>query len=267
MVSRLVLAAGGDAAVGAGASTLDRWPGLRTIVYGGGPMYVADLEKALACFGPRLYHLYGQGESPMTITGLSPEWLDASEPATRAALLASCGHARTGVEVRVLDDRDRPLPPGTPGEVATRSDCMMRGYWRNPEATAATLRGGWLHTGDIGSMDARGFLTLHDRSKDLIIRGGSNIYPREIEEVLLRHPGVLECAVVGRRHADLGEEPVAFVVRRAGAMVDPAELEALLGAWIARFKHPRAWHFVDALPKNHYGKVLKTDLRAGLDGR
>jgi len=262
MVSRLVQAAGSGASSGG-----DRWPGLRTIVFGGGPMYVADLEKALACFGPRLYHLYGQGESPMTITGLAPEWLDVPDPALRAARLASCGHARTGVEVRVVDERDGELPPGTPGEVVTRSDCVMRGYWRNPGATTATLRHGWLHTGDIGSMDERGLLTLHDRSKDLIIRGGSNIYPREIEEVLLRHPGVLECAVVGRAHADLGEEPVAFVVKRAGATVDPAELETLLAQWIARFKHPRDWQFVEALPKNHYGKVLKTELRARLAPR
>jgi acyl-CoA synthetase (AMP-forming)/AMP-acid ligase II len=262
MVSRLVQAADADT-----PTVHDRWPGLRTIVYGGGPMYVADLEKALACFGPRLYHLYGQGESPMTITGLAPAWLDASDATERAARLASCGHARTGVEVRVVDEHDRELPPGAPGEVVTRSDGVMRGYWRNPEATVATLRNGWLHTGDIGSMDERGFLTLHDRSKDLIIRGGSNIYPREIEEVLLRHPGVVECAVVGRPHADLGEEPVAFVVRRTGIVVEPAELEALLAAWIARFKHPRDWRFVDALPKNHYGKVLKTELRASLAPR
>ena len=262
MVSRLVHTAGAQPSSGS-----DRWPGLRTIVYGGGPMYVADLEKALACFGPRLYHLYGQGESPMTITGLPPDLLDVADPAQRAARLASCGHARTGVEVRVVDEHDRKLPAGRLGEVVTRSDCVMRGYWRNPAATAATLRNGWLHTGDIGSMDERGFLTLHDRSKDLIIRGGSNIYPREIEEVLLRHPAVLECAVVGRPHADLGEEPVAFVVRRAGASVEPADLEALLAAWIARFKHPRDWRFVDALPKNHYGKVLKTELRASLAPR
>jgi acyl-CoA synthetase (AMP-forming)/AMP-acid ligase II len=259
MVSRLVQAAGDTAAPGN-----DRWPGLRTIVFGGGPMYVSDLEKALACFGPRLWHLYGQGESPMTITGLPSEALGSAHAAQRAALLASCGWARTGVEVRVVDGDDRELPHGTPGEVVTRSDCVMRGYWRNPEATAAALRNGWLHTGDIGSMDARGLLALQDRSKDLIIRGGSNIYPREIEEVLLRHPAVLECAVVGRPHADLGEEPVAFVVCRPGATVAPPELERLLGDWIARFKQPRAWQFVDALPKNHYGKVLKTELRARL---
>src|SRR5689334_7153131 len=110
----------------------------------------------------------------MTITGLPPEALDVIEPAVRAARLAWCGWARTGVAVRVVDAEDRDVPPGTPGEVLTRSDCVMRGYWANPEATVATLRAGWLHTGDVGSLDAHGFLTLHDRSKDLIIRGGSN---------------------------------------------------------------------------------------------
>ena len=234
---------------------------LKTICYGGAPMYVADLEQALARFGPRLYGLYGQGESPMTISGL-PQGLHAvADPARRAALLGSCGYARTGVEVRVVDDHGVALPPNESGEIVTRSDCVMRGYWGNPEATAAALNGGWLHTGDIGAMDASGLLTLHDRSKDLIISGGSNIYPREIEEVLLRDPRILECAVVGRRHPDWGEEPVAFVVLRDAARVDPAELDALLAAHIARFKRPREYRFVASLSKNNYGKILKTELR------
>ncbi|HWA38361.1 MAG TPA: AMP-binding protein, partial [Burkholderiales bacterium] len=164
-----------------GSRAARRPPGLKTIVYGGAPMYVADLKRALDLFGPRLYGLYGQGESPMTITGL-PQDRHAE------ADLESCGFARTGVEVKVVDGEDRELPPGEIGEVVTRSDCVMAGYWRNPEATAQALRGGWLHTGDVGSMDGRSYLTLRDRSKDLIISGGSNIYPREVEEVLLRHP-------------------------------------------------------------------------------
>jgi len=137
----------------------------------------------------------------------------------------------------------------------------MSGYWNSSEATAQTLRGGWLHTGDVGSLDARGFLTLHDRSKDLIISGGSNIYPREIEEVLLRHPAVVEVSVVGRKHSDWGEEVVAFVVTRPGANVDVAELDAVCLDNIARFKRPRVYKFVEGLPKNSYGKVLKKALR------
>jgi acyl-CoA synthetase (AMP-forming)/AMP-acid ligase II len=135
----------------------------------------------------------------------------------------------------------------------------MKGYWNNPQASARALRGGWLHTGDVGSMDAQGFLTIKDRSKDMIISGGANIYPREIEEVLLRHPAVVECSVVGRPHPEWGEEVVAFVVRKNS--VSPDDLEKLCLDNIARFKRPREYRFVEALPKNNYGKVLKTELR------
>jgi acyl-CoA synthetase (AMP-forming)/AMP-acid ligase II len=166
--------------------------------------------------------------------------------------------------VRVVDDRDRDLPDGEIGEVVTRSDCVMEGYWNNPEASAETLRGGWLHTGDLGSFDAQRFLTLRDRSKDMIISGGSNIYPREIEEVLLRHPDLVEVSVVGRAHPEWGEEVVAFVVARPGAAVDGEALDALCLEHIARFKRPKSYRFVESLPKNNYGKVLKTELRAQL---
>ena len=141
----------------------------------------------------------------------------------------------------------------------------MAGYWQNPEATAKTLRCGWLHTGDLGSLDAQGLLTLRDRSKDMIISGGSNIYPREIEEVLLRHSSVAECAVVGRPHPEWGEEVIAFVVlKRNFSNTDEKELNSLCLANIARFKRPREYRFIEALPKNNYGKVLKTDLRKRL---
>jgi acyl-CoA synthetase (AMP-forming)/AMP-acid ligase II len=235
---------------------------LKTIYYGGGPMYVADLEKALGLFGPRLYQLYGQGESPMTITGLDQRrHADAGHPRWRERL-GSTGLPRTGVLVKVVDDNDDELPPGEVGEVVTRSDCVMEGYWQNPDANAETLRGGWLHTGDLGSMDEDGFLTLRDRSKDMIISGGSNIYPREIEEVLLRHPDLVEASVVGRPHPDWGEEVVAFVVAKPGAAaVAEAALDKLCLDHIARFKRPRQYRFVESLPKNNYGKVLKTELR------
>ncbi len=239
---------------------------LKTLYYGGGPMYVADLERALAIFGPKLYQLFGQGESPMTITGLSKRLhADAAHPRFRERL-ASCGVARTGVAFRVVDEEGRDLPPGGIGEVITRSDCVMKGYWRNPEATAAAIRDGWLHTGDLGSVDEDGFLTLRDRSKDMIISGGSNIYPREIEEVLLRDPAVLECSIVGRPHPEWGEEVVAFVVPAPGATVDIPALERLCLDSIARYKRPRNWRVVAALPKNNYGKVLKTELRHILAG-
>jgi long-chain acyl-CoA synthetase len=234
---------------------------LRTIYYGGGPMYVADLEHALEIFGPRLYQLFGQGESPMTIAGLSQRLhADKTHPRWRDRL-GSCGIARTGVLIRVVDEHDRDVPPGAIGEVITRSDCVMAGYWQNEEANAETLCGGWLHTGDLGSLDEDGLLTLRDRSKDMIISGGSNIYPREIEEVLLHHFDLVEAAVVGRPHPEWGEEVVAFVVPRAGVAVAAAELDRLCLDHLARFKRPRDYRFVEALPKNNYGKVLKTELR------
>jgi long-chain acyl-CoA synthetase len=235
---------------------------LKTIYYGGGPMYAADLERALSIFGPRLYQIYGQGESPMTITGLDK----AMHAAPRSSDdLRTCGVARTGVGLRVVDDQDRDLPPGEIGEVITSSDCVMQGYWNNPTASAETLRGGWLHTGDLGSLDEQGFLTLRDRSKDMIISGGSNIYPREIEEVLLRHPDLVEVSVVGRPHPEWGEEVIAFVVTRPDASVDAGVLDALCLDHIARFKRPKSYRFVESLPKNNYGKILKTELRATLD--
>jgi long-chain acyl-CoA synthetase len=236
-------------------------PGLKTIVYGGGPMYLADLERAHAAFGHRLAQIYGQGESPMCITALGKRaHADTAHP-RYPERLASVGSAQVVVEVMVADESDRPLPAGEVGEVLARGDSVMRGYWRDPEASAATLKGGWLHTGDVGSIDQDGFLTLRDRSKDLIISGGSNIYPREVEEVLLRHPAVAEAAVIGRPDPKWGETVVAFVVKAPGAACDPAALDAHCLAQIARFKRPKDYRFVDALPKNNYGKVLKTALR------
>ena len=235
--------------------------GLKTIVYGGAPMYAEDCQRALAALGPKLVQIYGQGEAPMTITVLDrASHMQADHP-RHLQRLGSVGRAHTGVEVRVADAGDNPLPAGDIGEVQVRGDVVMSGYWRNPDATAQALKDGWLHTGDLGVLDNDGYLTLKDRSKDVIISGGSNIYPREVEEVLLLHPDVLECSVIGRPHADWGEEVVAFVVPRSGAQLDDAELDALCIEQIARFKRPKAYRVVDALPKNNYGKVLKTALR------
>ena len=234
---------------------------IRTIVYGGAPMYAADILRAIGVLGDRFVQIYGQGESPMTITALSrAQLMDRSHPRYQARI-ASVGVAQSAVQVRVADETGRPLPAGATGEVLVRGDSVMLGYWRNPAATAAALRDGWLHTGDVGVLDDDGFLTLKDRSKDVIISGGSNIYPREIEEVLLRHAGVQEVCVIGRPHAEWGEEVVAFVVRRPGALVDADALDALCIDNIARFKRPKAYRFVTALPKNNYGKVLKREIR------
>ncbi len=230
---------------------------LETIVYGGGPMYVETLKKAMAAFGPIFAQIYGQGESPMTITGLRR----ADHESGDDAVLGSVGYARSGMEVAVLRADGRPALIGEIGEIVCRGDAVMSGYWGNPDATRATIKDGWLYTGDMGSFDARGFPTLRDRSKDVVISGGSNIYPREVEEVLLEHPGVSEACVVGAPDAEWGEVVVAFIV---GA-VDPAELDAHLLQRIARFKRPKRYEFVDELPKNSYGKVLKRELRARLE--
>ncbi|ADU98540.1 AMP-binding protein [Alicycliphilus denitrificans] len=235
--------------------------GFKTIVYGGGPMYVEDLRRAIDAMGQKFVQIYGQGESPMTITALAREHLADTAHPRWAERIASVGVAHSCVQVRVVDGQDRPVPAGEPGEVVVRGETVMAGYWGNAEATAQTLRGGWLHTGDVGQLDEHGFLTLRDRSKDVIISGGSNIYPREVEEVLLQHPRVREAAVVGRRDAEWGEVVVAFLVAD-GAPVPDAELDALCLAHIARFKRPKAYRWVQALPKNSYGKVLKTELRA-----
>ena len=240
-------------------------PGLKTIIYGGGPMYLADLDRAHEMFGYRLAQIYGQGESPMCITALDKRaHADTTHPRHRERL-ASVGSAQLVVEVMVADADDRPLPAGDTGEVLVRGPSVMRGYWRDAEATATTLRGGWLHTGDLGVMDPDGFLSLRDRSKDLIISGGSNIYPRELEEVLLQHPGVSEVAVVGRPDPEWGEIVVAFVVRAEGQSVTEGELDAHCLGHVARFKRPKEYRFVAALPKNNYGKVLKTELRTWLE--
>ncbi|HUB57804.1 MAG TPA: AMP-binding protein [Mycobacterium sp.] len=229
---------------------------LRTIVYGGGPMYVETIKRALAAFGPVFAQIYGQGESPMTITGLRR----ADHEAADDAILGSVGYPRSGMQVAVLRDDDTAAGVGEIGEIVCRGDVVMCGYWHNPEATDAALRDGWLRTGDMGSFDARGYLTLHDRSKDVVISGGTNIYPREVEEALLEHPGVSEACVVGATDAEWGEIVVAFIVGAA----EPDELDAHLLQRIARFKRPKRYLIVDQLPKNSYGKVLRRELRQQL---
>jgi long-chain acyl-CoA synthetase len=245
------------------ASTADT-RNLRTISYGGAPMYVADTKRALDLLGPKLHQLYGQGEAPMTITGLSKAMHADRQHPDWESRLGSAGVAITGVAFKVVGEDGTELPLGEVGEIITRSDCVMKGYWNNPEANAKALRDGWLWTGDLGSVDAKGFLTIKDRSKDMIISGGSNIYPREIEEVLLTHPAVLECAVVSRPHPEWGEEVIAYAVARPGQSVTPQMLDQTCLDNIARYKRPRGYRIVEALPKNNYGKVLKTELRAWL---
>jgi long-chain acyl-CoA synthetase len=236
----------------------------KTIVYGGAPMYAADIRRALRVMGQRFVQIYGQGETPMVATCLSRRHLADNQHPGYEQRLASVGISQTPVRVRVVGPDGADVPPGDIGEVVVRGDTVMAGYWRNPEATAQAIRDGWLWTGDMGSMDEEGFVTLKDRSKDLLISGGSNIYPREVEEVLLTAPGVAEVSVVGGPDPEWGEVVVAFVVGLPGQVPTAGQLDAHCVAQIARFKRPKRYIFVDELPKNNYGKVLKTELRARL---
>ncbi|MGB0867138.1 MAG: class I adenylate-forming enzyme family protein, partial [Granulosicoccaceae bacterium] len=238
--------------------------GIKTIVYGGGPMYLADICEAVDVLGDRFVQIYGQGECPMAISALPRELVsDRTHPRWRERL-ASVGMAQSCVNVRIASSQGEALAAGEIGEILVSGVAVMKGYWRNPEATAETIRGGWLWTGDMGSVDEDGFLTMQDRSKDMIISGGSNIYPREVEEALLLHRGVQEVSVVGKPHPEWGEEVVAFVVIHGSESVDEQELDKHCLENIARFKRPKHYHFVGELPKNNYGKVLKTELRERL---
>lgn len=227
-------------------------------------MYLADIQRALRVMGPRFVQIYGQGETPMVATALSRHHLaDITHP-KYLARIASVGVAQTPVLVRIADQRGIDLPVGEIGEVLVQGDSVMAGYWRNQDATDAAIRDGWLFTGDVGCLDGDGFLTLKDRSKDLIISGGSNIYPREVEEALLSAPNVAEVAVVGAYDPQWGEIVVAFVVPKRNAQITESDLDQHCLAQIARFKRPKKYVLVDALPKNNYGKVLKTELRRRL---
>ena len=245
-------------------TTEDCGRAFKTIVYGGAPMYAADIQRALRILGPRFVQIYGQGESPMVGTALSRFHLSDTTHPEHAQRLASIGVAQTPVQIRITDEQGYDLALGEVGEVLIQGDSVMAGYWRNPEATSAAIRDGWLFTGDMGCLDAHGFLTLKDRSKDLIISGGSNVYPREVEEVLLQAPGVSEVAVVGAPDPEWGEVIVAFVVTQPGSTVSAQDLDAYCLKEIARFKRPKRYELVDSLPKNNYGKVLKTELRQRL---
>jgi long-chain acyl-CoA synthetase len=233
-------------------------PSLRYVVYGGAPMTPAATARALDRFGPIFVQLYGQGETPMTATVLRRQ-------DHRPELFGSAGRARPGVEVAVMGDDDGLVAPGTVGEVVVRGPSVMSGYWNRPDATAETLRGGWLHTGDLGRLTDDGVLYLLDRTKDMIISGGSNVYAVEVEQVLSAHSDVADVAVIGVPDDTWGELVVAVVVPSGtAAALDTGALEAHCRTTLAGYKIPRRWHVVDALPRNAYGKVLKRDLRAEL---
>lgn len=237
----------------------DPVPSLRRVLYGGAPITPAAIARALDAFGPIFVQLYGQGETPMTITVLG-----ASEH--RDGLLETVGYPRLGVDVAVLDADGHLLPDGEIGEVAVRGPSVMSGYWKRPDATAAALAGGWLRTGDVGRFSDTGALTLLDRTKDVIISGGSNVYAAEVESVLASAVEVQDVAVIGVPDELWGERVEAVVVLDVPADIGvlSAALEQLCRTKLSSYKVPRRFHVADALPRNAYGKVLKQRLRAEL---
>lgn len=236
---------------------------LRHVIYAGAPMYRTDQLRALQTLGPCLVQYFGLGEVTGNITVLRPDQHGLEEDG--AIPVGSCGSARTGMDIAILDEAGRRLPPGETGEICVRGPAVFAGYFENPEANEKAFRGGWFHTGDLGQLDARGFLTITGRASDMYISGGSNVYPREVEEAILTHPGVLECAVVGMPHPRWGEAGVACVVPQPGQALSEAAVLGHLQGRVARYKQPLRVVVWDALPKSGYGKVPKLLVRQRLE--
>jgi fatty-acyl-CoA synthase len=233
---------------------------LRLIVYGASPIAAETLKRAMEVFRCDFAQGYGMTETTAQLTILTPA--DHRRAlAGKPELLLSAGRPLPGSEIRIVDEDDRPLPLGTIGEIVGRGPQLMRGYWNLPEASQEALRGGWMHTGDAGSMDAEGYLYIQDRTKDMIVSGGENVYPREIENVLFEHPAVADVAVIGVPDDKWGESVKAIVVLRDGEAADAEEIMEFCRGKLAGYKRPRSVDFVAALPRNASGKVLKKDLR------
>jgi long-chain acyl-CoA synthetase len=235
---------------------------LQWIVYGASPISTQVLTDAVRAFGCNFVQAYGLTETTGAIVSLPPQDHDASGP--HAHRLRSAGKPNVGVEVRVVDvDTLTDVETGAVGEIWIRSRQNMKGYWRLPEATAKTLvEGGWLRTGDAGYLDADGYLYIHDRVKDMIVSGGENIYPAEVENVLMAHPALADAAVIGVPHDRWGETPKAIVVLAAGAETTGTAVIDFCRERLARYKCPTSVEFVASIPRNPSGKVLKKDLRA-----
>lgn len=234
---------------------------LKTIIYGGGPMYQQDLANAQALLGNKLVQIYGQGECPMSITSLSKfDHSNAQHPDFNARL-ASIGTPMLGTEVKIIDSKGNDVEDDQPGEIIVRSAATMLGYFDNEQATQETFVNGWLRTGDMAIKSDDGYFTLVDRAKDVIISGGTNIYPREVEEVLNTHPQIAETSVIGKTDAQWGEIVIAVVVPVDPSEINAERLDAFCLEKMARFKRPKHYIFVEELPKNNTGKILKTELR------
>ena len=237
-----------------------RYDALRLIIYGASPIAEQTLSRAIEVFGCDFLQGYGMTETTAAATYLMPADHRRALAGDKRLLL-SAGRAMLGTEIRIVGPGDRVLPNGEIGEIAVRGPQLMRGYWNLPEASAEALRGGWMHTGDAGVLDDEGFLYVQDRTKDMIVSGGENVYPREVEDVLYGHPAVADAAVIGVPDPKWGEVVKAIVVRKAGQTLDAEELMRFCDGKLAGYKRPRSVEFVDALPRNPSGKVLKKDLR------
>ncbi|MBU1359008.1 MAG: long-chain-fatty-acid--CoA ligase [Gammaproteobacteria bacterium] len=231
-----------------------------TIGYGSAPMPTERIERLQEVFGNVLIQGYGMTEISSIAAYLDKQ--DHREAAGDRSRLNSCGRAAFGTELRVVDEDDRDVKPGEIGEIVFRGPQVMSGYWNEPDKTAETMRNGWLHSGDMATLDERGYLTIVDRKKDLIISGGANISSREIEEVIYWHPAVREASVVGKPNEEWGEVAHAFVSLHTGKQVSPEELLAFCKERLSGYKCPRTIEIVDDLPKNALGKILKTELRS-----
>ena len=232
---------------------------LEYISYAGAPMSLDRLKEAIDVFGPVMNASFGQTESPMCVTALPPhEHLAADGSLARPG---SCGRANLLSIVEIMDDDGHILPPGERGEIVVRGPLVMAGYYKNPEATAEVSRFGWHHTGDIGYRDEDGFFYIVDRKKDMIITGGFNVYPAEVEQALQAHPAVQDCAVFGIPDEKWGESVTAVVERRVGIDADASEILAFARERLGPVKTPKALHFIETLPRSNAGKVLRAELR------
>ncbi|WP_459947705.1 AMP-binding protein, partial [Desulfocastanea catecholica] len=235
---------------------------LKLIWYAGSPMPVEVLKRGMERFGPIFIQAYGQSESGPLVSTLSQKAHQVlDKPAEAQKVLASCGQPVPGVQVRIVDPDGKDVCLGDRGEIVIKSRSLMQEYWQRPEITAETIVGGWLYTGDVGYYDNEGNIYLADRKKEMIISGGENIYPREVEEVLYRHPAVLEAAVIGVPDSYWVERVHAIVVFIPGESVTDKELKDFCKRHLASYKSPKSFDFVDSLPKSPQGKILKRNLR------
>ena len=234
---------------------------LRYFIYGAAPMSVEKLKRAIEVFGPVMAGGYGQTEAPASISYLTPAEHFVEGQLASDERLSSVGRPNPLIRVEIMNERAEPLPQGETGEICVRGDLLMKGYYQAPDKTAETLVDGWLHTGDIGHLDAEGYLHITDRKKDMIISGGFNIYPSEVEQVLWAHPAVRDCAVIGVPDEKWGEAVKAVVELNAGHEAGAEELITLCKGKLGSVKAPKSVDFVAALPRSPVGKVLKKDLR------